>query len=136
MLKPINEQLIKETAMSLIQKCGSTTTLDIKKELRKQKYWATQRDISQIMMKFANDGIFSFTDNGMYRTYILDPSDVPETSYQCSLDGIVRIYDGVTRNQARYRFAKEYWDRFGFSGTQRSQCRTVYQKCKAMMITA
>ena len=66
--------LVLAVAHRLIFFYGSTTTLDIKKEirLRHPEVWITQNIVSDLMLIFEGLNFFTFTDNGNYRTYYLN----------------------------------------------------------------
>ena len=70
--------------------------------------------------------------NKGYRDISTGKPKYPIASYQCTLGQYTRIYDHVTRNQAKYRFAKEYYLMFDYPGSPRSQKKDVYTKCKAI----
>ena len=61
------------TAKDLLRANNTVTTLEIKGQLRKDYpyYYWDQSTVSKYMNGFAGDGIFSYTDNGTYRTYSL-----------------------------------------------------------------
>ena len=76
-LKQTNMKAMKNavlgTAKDLLKANNTVTTLEIKQQLRKDYpyfYW-DQSTVSKFMDGFAGDGIFSYTDNGTYRTYSL-----------------------------------------------------------------
>ena len=144
-MQTLTKKIVQDVGTHLIESNGSTTTLDVKQELRNQGYWAVQHEISTFMSQLADDGVFKYTDNGTYRTYnfVCGPTQkllnvmgkkqkVPTGSYQCSLGQYTRIYDHVTRNQAKYKFAKEYYPMFDYPDSTRSQCKAVYTQCKAI----
>lgn len=60
-------------ATQLAKANNTVTTLEIKNELRRDYpyYFWTQDAVSKIMDSLAGDGVFSYTDNGTYRTYRL-----------------------------------------------------------------
>ena len=137
-MQTLTKKIVQDVGTHLIESNGSTTTLDVKQELRNQGYWAVQHEISTFMSQLADDGVFEYTDNGTYRIYQLSTIATGPvwgqpniTSYQCTLGQYTRIYDHVTRNQAKYKFAKEYYPMFDYPGSTRSQCKAVYTKCKA-----
>jgi len=57
---------IEKAAELLIDVRGNTTTLEVKKYLRKQNWRVSQQEVSDIMDKMLG---LTFTDNGTYRTY-------------------------------------------------------------------
>lgn len=60
---------VSTVAVELITKNGSTTTLDVKQELRNQGFYATQEKVSAIMDELNSYGTLGFTTNGSWRTY-------------------------------------------------------------------
>ncbi len=48
-MKTLTDDAVKDVAIDLINKNGKTTTLEIKKELRNQHYFATQTNVSAVM---------------------------------------------------------------------------------------
>lgn len=60
-------------AKQLAKANNTVTTLEIKTELRRDYpyYFWTQQAVSDYMSQLAGDGIFTYTDNGTYRTYSL-----------------------------------------------------------------
>jgi hypothetical protein len=65
-------------ATSLAKANNTVTTLEIKTELRRDYpyfFW-TQDTVSKFMDQLAGDGVFTYTDNGTYRTYSLVGSPV------------------------------------------------------------
>ncbi|MEL7170711.1 MAG: hypothetical protein AAGN64_15300 [Bacteroidota bacterium] len=62
---------VRETALTLIRTTGTTTTLDVKRALRDQGFWATQATVSTAMDALAADLGWLWLSNGFYRTYAL-----------------------------------------------------------------
>ena len=60
---------VKITATTLILAEGTTTTLEIKKHLRKQGYTAYQADISKQMKQIAQEEGWQAYDNGIFYIY-------------------------------------------------------------------
>jgi len=58
-------------AKNLLKANNKVTTLEIKTELRRDYpyYFWDQQTVSDFMSQLAGDGIFDFTDNGIYREY-------------------------------------------------------------------
>jgi hypothetical protein len=67
--------LVLGCAQSLMRANNTCTTLEIKLELRKTQpaYYWTQQIVSNIMDEFATAKVFTYSDNGTFRTYS-DPS--------------------------------------------------------------
>lgn len=71
----VRKGLVLACAQTLLSPNNTVTTLEIKTELRKtqpQYYW-TQDVVSKIMDEFSQNKVFTYTDNGTFRTYS-DPS--------------------------------------------------------------
>jgi Asp-tRNA(Asn)/Glu-tRNA(Gln) amidotransferase C subunit len=62
---------VMNTANQLCVANNTATTLEIKNKLRKDfpNKSCTQQFVSDTMRTYANNGLFTFTDNGSYRTY-------------------------------------------------------------------
>ncbi len=60
-------------AKQLAQANNKVTTLEVKQELRRDYpyYYWSQQVVSDYMAQFAGDGIFTYIDNGTFRTYSL-----------------------------------------------------------------
>lgn len=60
-------------AKQLAKANNTVTTLEVKQELRRDYpyYFWTQDTVSSYMSQFAGDGIFTYSDNGTFRTYSL-----------------------------------------------------------------
>lgn len=59
---------VKRVAEQLIEDNGSTTNLDVKMQLRKEGYYATQGIISNFMSELIDDEGWHVTNNGRFRT--------------------------------------------------------------------
>jgi len=66
-----NNNEILHVALELCKVTNNVTTLEIKQELiqRFPKTFWKQQDISDAMVEFAQEGKFTYTDNGTFRTY-------------------------------------------------------------------
>jgi hypothetical protein len=91
LLKYFNQQTIMKAmkdailkiAKQLLKANNTVTTLEIKTELRRDYpyFHSPQSDVSAYMDQLAGDGIFTYTDNGTYRTYSLaTPAQVAATA--------------------------------------------------------
>jgi hypothetical protein len=111
--RTVTKDAIREVADLLIRRDTSTTTLDLKLELRRRGFWAQQRQVSQVMIDLADEGCFTFTSNGIYRTYFAVSTRRAvsrQRNYNCSVGGMGETtYNNLTRSQARYCFVKENW---------------------------
>ena len=78
---------VKDIAESLIASAGSTTTLEVKKELRQKGYWAKQSEVSKHMNDIALSEGWNWHDNGTHRTYdksINTTTTTPSLGYSTS----------------------------------------------------
>lgn len=66
-----NNNEILHVALELCKVTNNVTTLEIKQELiqRFPKTFWKQQDISDAMVEFAQEGKFTYTDNGTFRIY-------------------------------------------------------------------
>jgi len=70
MKNTITKNDVLHAACNLITKNGSTSTLEVKNELRNLGFFALQMEVSKAMDELAtNDQEFVFSDNGLYRIY-------------------------------------------------------------------
>jgi len=107
--------LVLATAIRLIKEKGSTTTLDIKNELRTRhatidfgnidvRPIITQDIVSDSMEFLADNSYFSYTDNGTYRTYYLntvefnDNDDIKTTNTNVSLADALEIINDLKKD--------------------------------------
>ncbi len=68
-LKTLSEIEVAQMANRLIKIHGSTTTLDVKKELREIGFRAYQNEVSELMDNLFWEQMWAFECNGTYRTY-------------------------------------------------------------------
>lgn len=68
-MKTLTKDVVKTTVLDLIKKNGETTTLDIKKVLRAEGYWATQKDVSRMVDDIYAYMNLTFDDSRGYRVY-------------------------------------------------------------------
>lgn len=77
--------LTEQDVINAINEMGNQfTTLDLKKYLRNQGFFAEQKQVSDFMITIAPELDIDFTDNGQYRTYtkpevVNDPPVVPDS---------------------------------------------------------
>ena len=127
-IKPVAEYSdIVRTFEKMINDTGSTTTLDVKKELRNQGFWVKQADVSKALDAALDDedgDKLSFYIDGNHRVYTLTDNVIPvptvarvptRAKRSTSLrnwkvtDGVTtHTFTGMTRNQARYAFSNMY----------------------------
>jgi hypothetical protein len=69
MKKTLTKADVFDVASDLIEANGSTTTLDIKKELRNRGFFALQADVSDYMVQVCSEEDWDFTFNGAHRVY-------------------------------------------------------------------
>ena len=68
-MKSLTTLDVKTVADELIASNGTTTTLEVKNELRTRGFWAVQTEVSAEMSSLG----YPFTDNSGYRTYGVSP---------------------------------------------------------------
>lgn len=82
-MKNLTDVVIMSVAYDLITKNGKTTTLEVKKALRADGYFATQDEVSVTMSNLYAVHDLEFINNGRYREYYLSsnpPASAPSTS--------------------------------------------------------
>ena len=79
MKKTLTKADVFDVASDLIEANGSTTTLDIKKELRNRGFFALQADVSDYMVQVCDEEDWSFTFNGVHRVYTEDSPSIQTT---------------------------------------------------------
>jgi hypothetical protein len=85
---------------------NTVTTLEIKTELRRDYpyYFWTQQVVSDFMSQFAGDGIFTYTDNGTFRTYsVASASQVAQTAGPVSKQVTKTLATAPKRGRGRPR---------------------------------
>lgn len=135
-IKPVAEYSdIVDTFEKMIGETGSTTTLDVKRDLRDRGFWVKQADVSEALDRILDDedgDKYSFYIDGNHRVYTLNDSSaqdpaitygwhtpitrvsvrakrVPVLGNWEVTDGEhTHLFTGLTRNQARYQFSKMY----------------------------
>jgi|SRR6056297_709811 len=69
-IKPvIDKDITRKKFEKLLEENGETTSLDVKRKLRDEGYWATQEKVTSFMREIAMEENIGFTFNGIYRTY-------------------------------------------------------------------
>lgn len=70
----INSDLVLASALRLLFANGTTTTLEVKNEIRKRhpNEYITQNIVSDVMIVLHSLGYFTYLDNGTYRIYSLN----------------------------------------------------------------
>jgi len=88
MIKDLTKADVYDVAMDLIEENGSTTTLDVKKELRNNGFFAKQVEVSNFMSEVADEENWSFTFNGVHRVYKFDDDSDGDSNYSHQLKQI------------------------------------------------
>lgn len=68
-MKNLTKSDVFDVATDLIEENGSTTTLDVKNELRARGFFAKQADVSEHMLAIADSENWNFTYTGVHRQY-------------------------------------------------------------------
>jgi hypothetical protein len=66
---------VYDTAMDLIDENGETTTLDIKNAMRECGEWITQREVSDCMQEFYDEGEFDYKIEDNHRVYFVSDGE-------------------------------------------------------------
>lgn len=92
----VNE--VKKVFYELLNNNGETTSLEVKKILRENDFFVTQKMISNAMKDIAAEGEgidFTITDNGVYKTYHLIKSEENNEITQEKLDELNNNFYGL-----------------------------------------
>lgn len=105
-MKSFTNNDVLVAAQKLIETNGSTTTLDVKNELRDQGFWAIQDDVAREMDVLENAGLLVHDDGaasaGWYRTYTNpDPSVVSVATLDLSNPDPVSAKTQADKNPTR-----------------------------------
>ena len=65
---------VRAAAILAATEAGTTTTLDVKRELRDRGYWAVQSDVSFLMEQVASASGWPWWDLGGFRLYAVSRS--------------------------------------------------------------
>jgi hypothetical protein len=98
--------LVLASAVRLIKEKGSTTTLDVKNELRVRhacidmgntsiRPIITQDIVSDSMAFLADNSYFNYTDNGTYRTYYLNTVEFAEKEEDDNQVVHLNVWDSI-----------------------------------------
>ena len=68
-MKMLTKEIVKITAENMLIEHGCMTSLEVKKRLREQNYFAIQADVSAYLDQLAREEGWSYTDNGKFRIY-------------------------------------------------------------------
>jgi len=84
-MKTLTKSDVLSVAEGHINQSGSTTNLDIKRELRGQGFYATQEAVAEFMGEIYAEKGWDFSFNGKYRTYTESSANVPASSLSSQL---------------------------------------------------
>jgi hypothetical protein len=76
----LSQSDVETVVNELIDKNGSTTSLEVKEELRNRGFWATQAIVGVAMREIADSGSIPWDFNGRYRTYYKPGTQMSPTS--------------------------------------------------------
>jgi len=97
--KSIDKSIVKHYAEALMNKNGSTTTLDVKNVLRADGYFAEQSVVSGHLNTLNSEESWDYTSNGSFNTYsITDPITVAtttSTSKTSKVDAVIAIIEDL-----------------------------------------
>jgi hypothetical protein len=68
-MTPLTKDTVKESFLKLLEDKRSTTSLDVKNDLRGKGFYAKQDEVTNLMREIADEESISFTFNGTFRTY-------------------------------------------------------------------
>lgn len=92
------DQIIIQTTKRLIRENGQTTTLEVKNELRRlftEEEWY-QEEVSKALMDWeAYEVGYTFSDNGVYRTYFAVDSVTPSVSETYTFPNGIKITGSI-----------------------------------------
>lgn len=75
----LSKQDVKDIAEDLMNTNGSTTTLEVKMELRSRGFWATQADVRDFMDEISEEADYDVQQNGAYRVFKLESQPITQT---------------------------------------------------------
>lgn len=123
-MKPVaNADDIIAVFENLVEANGTTTTLDVKRELRDQGFWITQSEVSDTLTEWVetvdeydftidrNHRVYELATNAapVLPSYVSTPKAVAKVADWKVTDGVdTQTYCDMTRNQARYLFSKQF----------------------------
>lgn len=65
----LTDRAVRAAAVLDAERTGTTTTLDVKRELRDRGYWATQSDVSRRLARIASGEGWPWWGMGRFRLY-------------------------------------------------------------------
>ena len=101
-LRAIDKEIVLGMAEALMILNGKTSTLDVKKELRKQGYFATQSVVSHFMDILGDEENWVFEFNGTFRIYAFEEDT--EDTFQGYLEKDGRFWEMVVHGQDQIIF--------------------------------
>ena len=66
---PLSLSAVRESAVRAASRTGTTTTLDVKRSLRAQGFWAVQSEVSDAMAEIASREGWPWWSLGAFRVY-------------------------------------------------------------------
>lgn len=136
--KTIDKSIVKHYAEALMNKNGSTTTLDVKNALRADGYFAEQAVVSGHMSTLNSEEGWDYTSNGSYNTYsIPDPiaavttsssSNSSKSSATSKVDAVIEIIEDLFKI---HRYAMSATSRIGLDlGLDSLQIEELALECE------
>lgn len=85
-LQTLEPEVVCQVTEALMLTHGTTTTLEVKNELREQGFFAVQAEVSALMEVIAEERHWKFWHNGRHRIYTF-AEDTDERLYRCLAKG-------------------------------------------------
>lgn len=130
----VEEKDIIEVFKEMLDDVGEATSLDVKEALREKGFWVDQKAVSEAISYYVayNPGVYLVTYENGYKVYQLDWSNsspaspvapvvvkpkakkgeyvvwAPSLTSKMTGDCPTEVYSDITRNAARYAYAKKY----------------------------
>ena len=76
---PLTKDAVYDVAMELMKNTGSTTSLEVKEELRKKDYWALQKEVSNMLQELCDEHGWDKNNNGTFNVYSIPSSSTVPT---------------------------------------------------------
>ena len=80
-MRTLTPETVLNTAIALMHTHGTTTTLEVKTQLRNDGHWALQADVSLLMDQLARREGWHYQSTGRYRIYALTPGQVDTAAF-------------------------------------------------------
>lgn len=140
MKQTLTKDDVKKVAVEQIETNGRTTSLDVKNELRKNDFWATQADISVFLQQLVTEGVlessiapdwedFSPIPFNQYYapTFNYTPAVINNVLFQAQAPQIKTVPD--SGDWMLYDYSQQCQDQMYISGnTDRNVARAIYEK--------